>query len=124
MQVRLFTSGRMSFTQSDAWPVEPKAGFPTASAAEPARRWHFSAGTNGSAAARRIAAVMTVGTGNERPDCRVRGMGNDLVEVEILSAEGRATVRIDLSSASAGKPPILEAEYRARNGPVERISAR
>ncbi|MDO8540005.1 MAG: heparinase II/III family protein [Opitutaceae bacterium] len=124
LRARMFTTGRMSFTQSDAWPVEPKKGFPTARAAEPAKRWHFSASTDKSAAARRIASVMTVGAGNEKPDCRVREVGKNVIEVESSSAEGVATVRIDLSTTVAGQKPILEVEYRPKQGSVERITAR
>jgi hypothetical protein len=124
MQVRLFTADPMRFTQSDAWPVEPKKGFPTARAPEPERRWHFSAGTRASSAARRIAAVMTIGAGNEKPDCRVREVGRNSIEVETSSPEGVATVKIDLSTGRGRTHPIMEVEYRPKTGTVERISAR
>lgn len=123
MQVRLFAGDRMRFEQSSAWPVEPKKGFPTARAAEPTKRWHFSAATSRSVSARRIAAVMTVAQGNEKPDCRVRETGN-IVEVAISSTDGSAEVRIDLSAGAAATPPILTVEYRPRSGQPERISAR
>ena len=42
MQVRLFTGDQMRFAQTDAWPVEPKKGFPTASSPEPAKRWQYA----------------------------------------------------------------------------------
>jgi hypothetical protein len=123
MQARLFTTDRMSFSQTDAWPVEPKEGFPTAQAPDPAKRWHFTASTSGASAARRIAAVMTIGAENEKPDCRVRRAG-DLIEVETTSASGRGTIRIDLSAGRAGTAPILHVEYRPKQGEVERLSVR
>jgi hypothetical protein len=124
LQVRLFAGDRMRFTQSDAWPVEPKKGFPTASSPEPAKRWHFSASTSGTSATRRIVAVMTVAAGGEKPDCQVREVGKNLLEVRASSAEGAATVRIDLSAGTARPQPILDVEYRPKTGQVERISAR
>jgi hypothetical protein len=123
MQVRLFATDGMRFAQSDAWPVEPRAGYPTARAPEPAKRWHFTASTSRTSAARRIAAVMAIGTEGENPDCRVRKTG-DRIEVETSSQDGIAMVRIDLSPRADGKQPIMEVEYRSNAGPVERISAR
>jgi hypothetical protein len=113
----------MKFAQTDAWPVEPKKGFPTASAPEPAKRWHFSASTSDAAAARRIAAVMTVGAGSGKSSTQVREVGNRL-EVLTTSPQGSGTVRIDLSTGGAGQQPILDVEYRPRSGSVERISVR
>lgn len=54
---------------------------------------------------------MTVGSGEEKPDCRVRTLGQNGIEVESSSTEGRAIVKIDLTPRGAGAPPILEAEY-------------
>lgn len=123
MQVRLVTSDRMRFTQSNEWPVAPRKGFPTASAPEPVKRWHFSASTSDAAAARRIAAVMMVGAGGGKPSAQVRENGNR-IEVLTTSAQGSGTVRIDLGTTGAGQQPILDVEYRPRSGSVERISVR
>lgn len=123
MQVRFFSGDRLSFAQTDAWPVEPKKGFPTARAAEPEKRWHFTASTPRTSATRRIAAVMTIADKSEKPDCRVRDAGNGLVEVESASRDGVARVRIDLNTPGA-QSPILNVEYRPKSGNVERITAR
>ncbi len=122
MQVRLYGAGRMAFAQTDEWPVEPRKGFPTATAPEPEKRWHFTATTNRDAAARRIAAVMTISAGNERPECRIREVA-DGIEIETASADGVGIVRVELAPG-AGQRTILEAEYRPKRGAVERISAR
>jgi hypothetical protein len=122
MKVRLFTADGMTFAQTDAWPVAPKKGFPTAAADEPAPRWHFTAGTRGPAAVRRIAAVMTIPDGNTPPDCRVRELGNGALAVEASSQAGVARVTIALSNSAT--QPILDVEYRPKAGSVERISAR
>jgi hypothetical protein len=122
MQVRLFAGDRLSFAQTNAWPVDPKKGFPTARAPEPAKRWHFTATTRNAAATRRIAAVMTIANGDGKPDCHVRER-DGAIEVETSSSGGRARVRIDLATARTAQP-ILEVEYRPEAGSVERISAR
>lgn len=124
MHVRLLAGDRMRFAQTDAWPVEPKKGFPTARSPEPRKRWHFSASTNGSAAVRRIAAVMTVGAGGAKPECRVRELGNGAIEVDASSRDGTARVRLDLSPTGNTGQPILDAEFRPTSGPLERISAK
>jgi hypothetical protein len=124
MRVRLITSGGFSFAQTDAWPIAPKTGFPTASRPEPARRWHFTAGTRQPAARRRIAAVITVGDENSRPDCEIRELTSGLFEVSSTAEEGPARVTIDLSVDHVGEKPILAVRCEAPGRAPETLSVK
>jgi len=43
MKVHLLTPGGFYFHQDDAWPVDPKQGYPTVTTKPPAKQWHFNA---------------------------------------------------------------------------------
>ncbi|UCH09450.1 MAG: DUF4962 domain-containing protein, partial [Fidelibacterota bacterium] len=64
MTARLFAVEPLNFSQTDAWPVEPKKDYPMVTAPEPARQWHFTARAKGRKKRWRNAAVMTVGDGD------------------------------------------------------------
>lgn len=119
MRVNLVTADGFEFAQTDAWPMDPKEGFPKLKKPDPDKEWHLTAATREPAAARRIAAVMFVADEGRAPQGQVRQKG-DLVEVSLRSAEGTAQVKIDLSTGSTG--PVLEAVFQPSRGAEERIS--
>lgn len=125
MTVDLLTTGGFAFRQTNAWPVDPKKGFPTAKARPPAAQWHFTADTRTKAAARRILAVMSITDETERPVCRLERTG-DRVIIRVAPADGAepgVVVRIDLSSGAVGQSPILEAEATGPGAPAGKIAA-
>lgn len=112
MTVRLFTPGGFAFHQTDAWPMDPKEGFPNARAPIPEKQWHFTAATRDKTPARRIAAVMLVNDGGLAPDCELTRDG-DTIEIRDRTGGIEAVVRIRLRpddgpalQASAGKETI------------------
>ncbi len=125
MTVDLLTTDGFAFHQTDAWPVDPKKGFPTVKARPPEKQWHFTADTRTKAAARRILAVMNIADEAGRSDCRIERVG-DRVVIRI-SAEGGAgpesVVRVDLSTGAGARLPILEADCARPGSPAEKITA-
>lgn len=103
MTVRLFTPGGFAFSQTDAWPMDPKEGYPNARAPLPEKQWHFTAATREKAASRRIAAIMLVDEDGRPPDCDVVPKG-DTIEIRDHAGGAEAVVRISL-----GEGPVLHA---------------
>jgi hypothetical protein len=124
MEVHLITPGGFDFSQTNAWPLDPKTGFPTAKKSEPEKLWHFTAATRRRAAARRIAAVMNVGTRAALPDCRVEIDDADTVRVRMRNARGEAFVEIDLSAEEASDVALIHVEYKPGDGDQETLSVR
>jgi len=116
MKVHLVTAGGFQFSQTDDWPVAPKAGFPTATQREPERQWHFTATTRERASQRRIAAVMLVDA-----DGRVRQTSAATIEIVSKVPDGEATVKLNLAPGSS---PVLEARYQPETGEAETLSAK
>lgn len=109
MTIRLFTPGGFAFSQTDAWPMDPKEGYPNAKAPVPVKQWHFTAAARETAPARRIAAVMLVNDSGRPPDCDVRQTG-DLIEIRDRTGSAEAVVRISLRP---GEGPAIRASAGA-----------
>ena len=122
MTVRLFTPGGFAFGQSDAWPVDPKKDYPMVTSNPPAKQWHFTATTHERSRSLRIASVMTVEQGEDKPECEVRRTGKDTVEVFArFGATGQAKAILNLSSNPASTKPIIEVRYEPQKGEVEQL---
>lgn len=121
MKVHLVTPDGCSFSQTDAWPLDPKTGFPTAKRREPTKLWHFTATSRERARARRIAAVMVVSDGPDETECEVRST-QDGVEARLKSADAETVLNVDLSADPERARPILEVQCRPKDGEVETLS--
>ncbi len=120
MTARLFTPGGFTFSQSDAWPVDPTQDYPMVTRAPPAKQWHFSARTLEKSRSVRIASVMTVNQGADKPECKVRRVGKDTVEILARFGDiGKARAVVRLSSSAASSKPIVEIRYEPKKGEVE-----
>jgi hypothetical protein len=108
MRVHLITPDGFTFSQTDAWPLDPKTGFPTADSALPEKLWHMTATTRDRSPRRRIAAVMVVRDGDDESRCDVRRPSPTTVEAEAGTPKGKSIVKIDLSADAAVSQPILE----------------
>jgi hypothetical protein len=108
MRVHLITPGGFTFSQTDAWPLDPKTGFPTADSPLPEKLWHFTATTHNNSSRRRIAAVMMVRDSDDEPPCDVRVASPTSVQVRADLSEGEAIVKLDLSVDSALPHPVLD----------------
>jgi len=124
MKVHLLTPGGLNFSQTDQWPMEPKEGFPKLKKPDPPKEWHFAAATRQKASHRRIAAVMFVADKQDQAQGAIRQVTADMMEVQASLADGRATVRIDLSTRQAGTAPIIEVNFQPASGPAESLSVK
>jgi len=106
MEVRLFTPGGFRFHQTNDWPVDPEEGHPDITKKPPEKKWHFTATTEGTAAKRRIVAVMRVSDGGELPDITVGDAGGT---IHVSARSGTATTEVQISLTS--QHPILKATY-------------
>jgi hypothetical protein len=124
MMAHLITPGGFGFAQTDAWLVSPKEGYPTAKKKDPEKQWHFTATSRDRSAKRRIAAVMFVSDNGEVTEGDVRLPSPDSVEVTAKLPAGEATVRINLAVDQVDAVPILEVEYRPKQGLAELLSVK
>lgn len=116
MEARLFTPGAFRFSQTDAWPVDPYEGYPTAKATPPEKQWHFTATTEKSAARRRIAAVMRISEGGALPDVTVKEE-DGILHITGQFDGGAAEIQVGLG----GEEPLLNAGFTKRGKAPESI---
>lgn len=106
MAVHLASSAaRLTITQTDAWPISPKEGYPMVEAPDPPRQWHLSATTVAKAATHRLAAVMAVGDQSQMPVYNIAAAPHSLTVHAVLD-EGEATVWIDQSREKSDSPLV------------------
>jgi len=123
MKVHLLTPGGFDFHQTDAWPVEPKERYPMVTAKPPAKQWHFTAKARERSRRLRIAAVMAVGEGSDKPECKVRQTKKGTAEfIASFAGIGQAKVTVDLSADSAPSQPTIEIHYEPQEGETEYLS--
>ena len=123
MLVHLLTPSGFDFSLTNAWPVAPKEGYPTAKKPEPKKLWHFAAATRQRSATRRIAAVMSVGDERQKPVCDVRMSDSDVVRIQAKTTEAETVVEICLSSDRIGGTPLFEVRCRPTVGDEETLTA-
>jgi len=124
MTVHLISPAGFEFSQTDAWPLDPKTGYPTARKREPTKLWHFTATTREHSASRRIAAVMSIGTARNTPDCDVRVDDSGTVRVHAQNKEAETVVEIELSTDRTDDAALLEVRCRPESGDLESLEAR
>jgi hypothetical protein len=122
MEIHLITPGGFAFSQTDAWPLDPKTGFPTASKRLPDRLWHFTATTREKSPTRRIAAVMTVGTKTEMPNCDIEVRDQNRLLVRTRWTNEQATVAVDLSTERTSGRALIDIQYQPESGALETLS--
>lgn len=124
MTVCLISPVGFRFSQTDAWPLDPKTGYPTAKKREPTKLWHFTATTRERSSIRRIAAVMSIGVGDRKPRCDVDAHNSAKVRVHAKTKEAETVVEIDLSTDRAGDGALLEVRCRPKAGDLESLEVR
>lgn len=100
MDVALLTEGRFTLSQTDAWPMSPREGYPTASAPEPVPQWHLTAEAREPAAVRRIVAVIAI-------DGQPCELDRDASRVTMRCGEAEVVVALE------GDGPVLTATFGA-----------
>ncbi len=121
MTVRLVTPGDFLFTQTDAWPLDPKTGFPTASRPLPTTLWHFTAETRQRTPRRRIAAVMVVRENDEDPQYEIVARSKSTMEVRTETIGGDAVVKVHLDAEADPALPVMELRYEPEQGEPRQV---
>jgi hypothetical protein len=124
MTVRLVTPGGFRFTQTDAWPIDPKTGFPTASRPLPQKLWHFEAETRQRSPRRRIAALMIVREGDEQPRCSLKSPSASTMEIRAASIGGDVLVTVHLDANADPPLPIMDLRYAPDQGEPQHVELR
>jgi len=123
MNVRLLTPAGFDFQQTDAWPLDPKEGYPMAEAEPPAKQWHFAAKARERSQKLRIAAVMAVGEGGDKPECEAQLTENGAAQIIArFAGAGQAKATLNLSADRAPSAPIIEIRYEPIAGEAERLA--
>jgi hypothetical protein len=123
MKVYLLTPGGFDFRQDDAWPVDPKLGYPMVTTEPPAKQWHFSAQRRQRSQKIRIAAIMAVGDGSDQLECRVRRTMDGIAEIIANFADiGQTKTTVDLSVDRTPAQPTIEIHYELHGGRTEYLS--
>ncbi|MBA7716820.1 hypothetical protein ES703_125901 [subsurface metagenome] len=123
MKVHLLTPGGFDFRQDDAWPVDPKQGYPMVTTEPPPKVWHFNAQRRQRSQKIRIAAIMAIGNGSDQLECKVRRTMNGTAEIiATFAGIGQAKTTVDLSADRAPAQPIIEIHYELQGGQTEYLS--
>jgi len=123
MTVQLFTRGGFAFSQTNEWTVSPREGFPKTREKLPEKQWHFTAETRGKSTRRRIAAVMAVKDGAEKPTWEAK-YARGVVVVKASAGDVRAEIRIDLRAEKVGTEPVITLNARVGDGHTETLSVK
>jgi len=123
MKVHLLTPGGFDFRQDDAWPVDPKQGYPMVTTEPPSKQWHFNAQRRQRSQKIRIAAIMVIGNGGDQLECKVRRTTNGTAEIiASFAGIGRAKTTVVLSEDRASLQPTIEIHYELQGGETEYLS--
>jgi hypothetical protein len=122
MEVHLITPGGFESSQTNEWPVAPKAGYPTAKKPEPTKLWHFTATTRERANTRRIAAIMNVGTSANRPDYTVQVNESGTIRVQTTMVESKTVVEVNLKTKQTSNAPLLAVRCKPKVSEAETLS--
>ena len=123
MKVHLLTPGGFDFRQDDAWPVDPRQGYPMVTTEPPAKQWHFNARRRERSERIRIAAIMAIGDGGDQPECKIRRTSNGTAEIiASFAGIGQAKITVDLSADRAPSQATIEIHYELQKGETEYLS--
>lgn len=123
MKVHLLTSGGFDFRQDDAWPVDPRQGYPMVTTEPPPKQWHFNAQRRQRSQKIRIAAIMAIGNSGDQLECKVRRTTDDTAEIiASFAGIGQAKTTVDFSADRAPAQPIIEIHYELQGGQTEYLS--
>jgi len=123
MKVHLLTPGGFDFHQDDAWPVDPKQGYPLVTAEPPAKQWHFNAQRRQRSQNVRIAAIMAIRNSGDQLECEVRRTTSGTAEIIASFADiGQAKTTVDLSVDRAPAQPTIEIHYELHGSQTEYLS--
>ncbi|HUV67608.1 MAG TPA: DUF4962 domain-containing protein, partial [Sedimentisphaerales bacterium] len=123
MKVHLLTPGGFDFHQDDAWPIDPKQGYPMVTTEPPAKQWHLNARRREQSQKVRIAAIMVVGDDGGQPECKVLRTTNGTAEIiASFAGIGQAKTTVDLSAGRKPSQPTIEIHYELQDGKAEHLS--
>ncbi|MEM3373411.1 MAG: heparinase II/III family protein, partial [Candidatus Anstonellales archaeon] len=71
MNVQLISTTNFNITQDDSWSIDPKEGYPMVTEEPPAKQWHLKATNTSKSNTLKIAAIMSIGDDDEKPDIKI-----------------------------------------------------
>ena len=120
MRTQLVTTGRLDFSLTNEWPIDPKQDYPMVTAEPPAKEWHFSATTREKTKRRRIVAIMLVKENGEYPACSVKSeKGQVYLTGHFGDDKWSGIIRVS-TDGSIGDS-LLELDYHPASGELETI---
>jgi hypothetical protein len=120
MRTQLVNTGRLDFSLTNEWPIDPRQDYPMVTAEPPAKEWHFSAATREKKKHHRMAAIMMVKENGEYPACDVK-LENGLVRLSGHFGDDTWTGLIRISTDEGIGGSLLELEYHPASGKKESI---
>ena len=120
MMTRFVTPGRLDFSMSNEWPIDPKQDYPMVSEEPPAKEWHFSAKTREKTKRCTIAAIMVVKENGEYPVYEVIA-GEGLIQLtgQVGDDKWSGVIRTGTDKSSGGF--LLDLKYVPSSGKTETI---
>ena len=123
MSVTLISPDGFAFDQTDAWPIDPKEGYPNAHKEPPAKQWHFTATTRERSGARRIAAIMYIPERNSQTEApNIKRLDDDILQISTRFKDDEARIWIDLSVDQVDSKPIIKFSYQPKTGTLESLA--
>ena len=96
MTCKFIANKPLKFSQDDAWPMDPKEGYPMVKTQNPANQWHFKATTPEKVQKQRIVTVMTI---DKEATAAITPAGKDEYNISAKYQGGTATVKVNIADA-------------------------
>lgn len=119
MNVQLISSTNFNITQDDSWPIDPKEGYPMVTEDPPAKQWHLKAVSTSKSNTFKIAAIMSIGDDNEKPDIKITQEKKYHKITAQFPNEGIVSVRLNLSDNE--KNYLADITYELSSGSKEQL---
>lgn len=116
MSVQFISPSRMKFSQNDAWPLEPKTGYPMVTTSDPANQYHFTGTMNDKARMLRIAAVMVVNDDTKATIKQFPGKNGADIEI-VFGDKSKAKVKM----LTGNQNELMEITYSPISGSAEKM---
>ena len=96
MTCQFIANKPLLFSQDDAWPMDPKEGYPMVTTPNPDNQWHFKATTPDKVQKQRIVAVMTM---DKEATASITPAGKGEYAISAKYQGGAATIKVNIADA-------------------------
>ena len=123
MNVNLISPEGVNFTQTDAWPIDPKEGYEMVKTESPVNQWHLIAKLKGRSTHTSIAAIMSVGAKAKMPGLNINSNVNNTIVIDADFEEaGQARIIVNLSfDKSTGSEDLITIDFISKIGGKENL---